>query len=110
MSVIARQTEEERASSKEKNRQRMTETHAESEAEQHPSRLEDAHLRAHHKVVNQKVVDQREDSRFRQHVLIYTMMELYPYCNAQEFKGETKGMFCTTDKIKLPQLGESQSH
>ncbi|GFY02292.1 hypothetical protein TNCV_3501741 [Trichonephila clavipes] len=50
-----------------------------------------------------------EDSRFRQHVLIYTMMEVYPYCNVLEFKGETKGMFCTTEKIKLPQLRE-QSH
>ncbi|GFS47172.1 hypothetical protein TNCV_2053421 [Trichonephila clavipes] len=35
-----------------------------------------------------------EDSRFRQHVLIYTMMEVYPYCKTLEFKGETKGMFC----------------
>ncbi|GFY05991.1 hypothetical protein TNCV_3862951 [Trichonephila clavipes] len=50
-----------------------------------------------------------EDSRFRQHVLIYTMMEVYPYCNVLEFKGETKGMFCTTEKIKLPLLRE-QSH
>ncbi|GFU22571.1 hypothetical protein TNCV_1304511 [Trichonephila clavipes] len=37
------------------------------------------------------------------------MMEVYPYCNVLEFKGETKGMFCTTEKIKLPQLRE-QSH
>ncbi|GFW68796.1 hypothetical protein TNCV_3640101 [Trichonephila clavipes] len=43
-----------------------------------------------------------EDSRFRQHVVIYTMMEVYPYFNVLEFKGETKGMFCTTEKIKLP--------
>ncbi|GFW12995.1 hypothetical protein TNCV_3329271 [Trichonephila clavipes] len=50
------------------------------------------------------------NSRFRQHVLIYTMMEVYPYCNVLEFKGETKGRFCTTEKIKLPQLGEQQSH
>ncbi|GFV80997.1 hypothetical protein TNCV_2269811 [Trichonephila clavipes] len=45
-SVIALQTEEERASAKEKNRQRMTQTHAEGAAEQHAARLEDAHLRA----------------------------------------------------------------
>ncbi|GFX81863.1 hypothetical protein TNCV_2570631 [Trichonephila clavipes] len=50
-----------------------------------------------------------EDSRFRQHVLIYTKIEVYPYCNVLEFKGETKRMFCTTEKIKLPQLRE-QSH
>ncbi|GFV74173.1 hypothetical protein TNCV_2848921 [Trichonephila clavipes] len=48
--------------------------------------------------------------RFRQHGLIYTMMEVYHFCNALEFKEETKGMFCTTEKIKLPQLGEPQSH
>ncbi|GFX64298.1 hypothetical protein TNCV_1500221 [Trichonephila clavipes] len=50
-----------------------------------------------------------EDSRFWQHVLIYTMMEVYPSCNVLEFKEETKAMFCTTEKIKLPQLRE-QSH
>ncbi|GFU72872.1 hypothetical protein TNCV_4910011 [Trichonephila clavipes] len=50
-----------------------------------------------------------EHFRIRQHVLIYTMMEVYPYCNVLESKGETKGMFSTTEKIKLPQLRE-QSH
>ncbi|GFX85889.1 hypothetical protein TNCV_2472911 [Trichonephila clavipes] len=39
----------------------------------------------------------------------FTKMEVYPYCNVLEFKGETKGMFFTTEKIKLPQLRE-QSH
>ncbi|GFV33232.1 hypothetical protein TNCV_3948861 [Trichonephila clavipes] len=29
---------------------------------------------------------------------------------ALEFKGETKGMFCTTEKFKLLQFGEPQSH
>ncbi|GFS82180.1 hypothetical protein TNCV_250301 [Trichonephila clavipes] len=47
-----------------------------------------------------------EDSRLTQHVLIRSMTEVYPYCNALKFKGETKGMFCSTGKIKLPQLRE----
>ncbi|GFU59135.1 transposable element Tc3 transposase [Trichonephila clavipes] len=44
-------------------------------------------------LLNSTVVDhliEMEDSRFRQHVLIYKMMEVYPYCKALEFKGETK--------------------
>ncbi|GFW15915.1 uncharacterized protein TNCV_4431881 [Trichonephila clavipes] len=47
-----------------------------------------------------------EDYRLSQHVLISTMSKVYPYCNALKFKGETKGMFCTAEKIKLPLLGE----
>ncbi|GFV31058.1 hypothetical protein TNCV_3174571 [Trichonephila clavipes] len=36
-----------------------------------------------------------EDSRFRQHIPIYTMMEVYPYCCAMfwEFKEKPKGRF-----------------
>ncbi|GFU97425.1 hypothetical protein TNCV_1912801 [Trichonephila clavipes] len=51
-----------------------------------------------------------EDSRFRQHVLIYTIMEVYPYCNVLKFKGKTKGMFFTPEKIKLPELGEQSRY
>ncbi|GFW21892.1 hypothetical protein TNCV_1236171 [Trichonephila clavipes] len=45
-SVIAHPTQEEPASAKEKNRQRMGYTHAKGTSEQHVARLEDAHLRA----------------------------------------------------------------
>ncbi|GFX75912.1 hypothetical protein TNCV_2238841 [Trichonephila clavipes] len=48
MSVIVHQTEKEWISANEKNRQRMTQIHAEDVSEQHAARLEDAHLRAHH--------------------------------------------------------------
>ncbi|GFW29158.1 hypothetical protein TNCV_2838981 [Trichonephila clavipes] len=116
----------------------MAQIHAEGAAEQHAARLEEAHLRAHHSCFttlercqpetahlrhtrlnceqsrNNSHLAFRfnpvEDCRIRQHVLINTMMEVYPYCNVLEFKGETKVMFCTTEKIKLPQLGEPQSH
>ncbi|GFY27147.1 uncharacterized protein TNCV_2067681 [Trichonephila clavipes] len=46
------------------------------------------------------------DYRLSQHVLISAITEVCPYCKTLKFKGETKGMFCTTGKIKLPQLGE----
>ncbi|GFW85062.1 hypothetical protein TNCV_3248021 [Trichonephila clavipes] len=48
MSVIAHQTEKEWISANEKSRQRMSQTQAEGAAKQHASRLEEAHLRAHH--------------------------------------------------------------
>ncbi|GFU43252.1 hypothetical protein TNCV_1567011 [Trichonephila clavipes] len=47
-SAISHQTEKEWISANEKNRQRMTQTHAAGAAEQHAARLEEAHLRAHH--------------------------------------------------------------
>ncbi|GFU31979.1 uncharacterized protein TNCV_1340361 [Trichonephila clavipes] len=47
-----------------------------------------------------------EDYWLSQHVLISTITEMCHYCKTLKFKGETKGMLCTTGKIKLPQLGE----
>ena len=44
--VIANQTEEERTSANERNRQRMAKIRAEEAAERHAARLEDARLRA----------------------------------------------------------------
>ncbi|GFU28670.1 hypothetical protein TNCV_468641 [Trichonephila clavipes] len=114
MSVIALQTEKEWISANEKNRQRMAQIHAEGAAEQHAARLEDEHLRAHHSCfttlercqpeaehlrqtlligeqsLNKSHLASRfnpvEDYRFRRHVLINTMMDVYPYCNAMKFK------------------------
>ncbi|GFX70509.1 hypothetical protein TNCV_874831 [Trichonephila clavipes] len=48
MSVMAHQTEKEWNLADEKIRQRMSQTQADCAAEQHASRLEDAHLQAHH--------------------------------------------------------------
>ncbi|GFY02261.1 hypothetical protein TNCV_3501441 [Trichonephila clavipes] len=47
-----------------------------------------------------------EDYWLSQPVLISAITEMRHYCKTLKFKGETKGMFCTTGKIKLPQLGE----
>ncbi|VDK68927.1 unnamed protein product [Onchocerca ochengi] len=40
------------------------------------------------------------------HVLIGILTEMCSYCKALKFSGETKGMRCVGEKIKLPQLGE----
>ncbi|GFV38861.1 hypothetical protein TNCV_2814771 [Trichonephila clavipes] len=113
MSVIAHRTEKEWISSNEKNRQRMTQIHAECAAEQHAARLEDAHLQAHHSCfttlercqpetahLHQTCLSGEQSpnnshlafrfnpveySRLRHHALLNTMMDVYPYCNALKF-------------------------
>ena len=47
-----------------------------------------------------------EDYSLSRHVLIGTMTEVFPYCKALKFMGETKGVCCVVEKIKLPHLEE----
>ncbi|GFW51722.1 hypothetical protein TNCV_1186541 [Trichonephila clavipes] len=61
-----------------------------------------------------KVITRLQSSRIRYNpaddyslimdILIGTMTEVCPNCKALKFNGETKGMFCTTRKIKVSQL------
>ncbi|GFV93357.1 hypothetical protein TNCV_3685801 [Trichonephila clavipes] len=66
MSVIAHQTEEEWISANEKNRQIMAQIHDEGAAEQHASRLQEAHLRAHHSCFTTFESCQPETAHLRQ--------------------------------------------
>ncbi|GFV10025.1 hypothetical protein TNCV_3378191 [Trichonephila clavipes] len=118
MSVIAHQTEKEWISANKKSRQRMSQTQAEVQLSNMQTDLR-MHIcehiirvLQHQKDVNQKHIcikhdfcgeqshnnsqlasryNPVEDSRFRQHVLIYTMMEVYPLLrNVLDFKGRNQ--------------------
>ncbi|VDK62787.1 unnamed protein product [Onchocerca ochengi] len=99
---------------------------AQVRAERYAARLKDARLvaeRRQRETENQsqtrfRVQQSRNDNRlaFRcnpaddyslsPHVLIGTITETRPCCRTLKFNGETKGMCCAVEKIKLPQLEE----
>ncbi|VDO35127.1 unnamed protein product [Onchocerca flexuosa] len=53
-----------------------------------------------------KDIKEKQEISFDPHVLICITIEMCSYCKALKFNGETKGMCCVGEKIKLPQLGE----
>lgn len=51
-----------------------------------------------------------DDNGLSRHVLISNVTEMFPTCKALKLNGETIVMRCSTGKIILPQLRESNSH